>query len=290
MSVRTVVVILLALVCGLSAVAGVRQLRDQGSAVSKEGMISVVAAATDLPRGVMVAKDCVKLVELPEKDVPPDAVKTVDEVLNRAVVIPLLKDDLIRDAKLGSKDGSRGLAALVPKGMRAYTILTPNIASGVAGFILPGNKVDVLLTVAEQTIRDEYGGGTTTTLLQRIEVLAVDDQIDAPAENRVDSKEMRSVTLLVTPNQAGMLSLAQTKGTLHLSLRSDGDATAADAEPVFLKDLRLQRDVPEDQPTVIDVSYEEETVKPRPRNLRIRTFRGAFSGVVPVEQSAERSD
>jgi pilus assembly protein CpaB len=235
-----------------------------------------------------VTKDCVKLVEMPEKDAPADAVKTIEDALERAVVIPLLKDDVIRDAKLGSKDGSRGMAALVPEGMRAYTISTPTIASGVAGFILPGNKVDVLLTVAEHTSRDEYGGGTTTTLLQRIEILAVDDQIDAPVENRVDAKEMRSVTLLVTPNQANMLSLAQTKGTLHLSLRSDGDTNASETEPVFLKDLRLQRDMPED-PNLFNTSEEEEPAKRGRGYLRIRTFKGATDGVIPLRQTGQRS-
>ena len=101
MSFRTIVVIGLAAVCGISAVAGVNQLRNAGGAGLEEGTVSVAVASTDLPRGVMVTKDCVKLVQMPKGDAPPDAVQTVEDALDRAVIIPLLKDDVVRDAKLG---------------------------------------------------------------------------------------------------------------------------------------------------------------------------------------------
>ena len=109
------------------------------------------------------------------------------------------------------------MAALVPNGLRAFTIHTPSVASGVGGFILPGNKVDVLLTM------DGKRGSLTTTLLQNLEILAVDQRIDAPADNRIDPKQLHSVTLLVTPDQAAKLSLAQNKGSLHLALRNHKD-------------------------------------------------------------------
>ena len=64
------------------------------------------------------------------------------------------------------------------------------------------------------------GGGSTTTLLQNVEILAVDQKVDGPADNKVDSTNLRSVTLLVTPDQAAKLSLGQSKGTLHLTLRN----------------------------------------------------------------------
>ena len=109
------------------------------------------------------------------------------------------------------------MAALVPNGLRAFTIHTPSVASGVGGFVLPGNKVDVLLTM------DGKRGSLTTTLLQNLEILAVDQRIDAPADNRIDPKQLHSVTLLVTPDQAAKLGLAQNKGSLHLSLRNHND-------------------------------------------------------------------
>ena len=104
----------------------------------------------------------------------------------------------------------------------------------MAGFILPGNKVDVLLTVDDISgitkvgIQGSSGGGSsnasTTTLLQNVEILAVDQKTTAPAENKIDAKELRSVTLLVTPQQANELGLAQNKGKLHLALRNLDDS------------------------------------------------------------------
>jgi pilus assembly protein CpaB len=104
-------------------------------------------------------------------------------------------------------------AHLIPAGMRAFTISTPGVTSGVAGLIRPGNKVDVLLT------SQDNGGPLTTTLMKDVKILAVDLRIDAPAENRINPNQLTSVTLLVTPDQAKMLALGQTKGILHLSLR-----------------------------------------------------------------------
>ena len=71
----------------------------------------------------------------------------LEDALDRAVAIPMVMDEPVLDAKLSPKGSGRGLAALVPKGMPAVTIQTPSVASGVAGFILPGNRVDVLLTM-----------------------------------------------------------------------------------------------------------------------------------------------
>ena len=127
--------------------------------------------------------------------------------------------------------------------MRAFTIST-NVASGVAGFILPGNKVDVLMTLTAGGAKDVTGGGSTTTLLQNVEILAVDQKVEAPADNKVDSTNLRSVTLLVTPTSAAKLSLGQSKGTLHLTLRNPEDNLAAKVRPTTVNDLESQSEAP----------------------------------------------
>src|SRR5262249_56623723 len=125
------------------------------------------------------------------------------------------------------------------------TISTTTLASGVAGFILPGSKVDVLLTVTRTGTSDPTGGGQTSTLLQDVEILAVDQLVKAPADNRVDPKELRSVTLLVTPQQAAKLDLGQNKGILHLSLRNPEDHAPAVTRPATLADLGLYAEPPQ---------------------------------------------
>ena len=124
-----------------------------------------------------------------------------------------------------SRGRETSLAHSIPARMRAFTISMSGVASGVAGLIRPGNKVDVLLT------SQGNGGPLTTTLMEDVKILAVDLRIDAPAENRVDPNQLTSVTLLVTPDQANKLALARIKGTLDLSLRGSEGNQPADPRP-----------------------------------------------------------
>lgn len=283
MSVRTLVVIALAVLCGLSAAAGVNELRNQKAGTAEVKTVPIVVAAVDMPRGVTVTEELLLLRDWPRELVPAGALQSKEAALQRATLGAMMKDEPVLDRKLAPREGGRGLAALIPPGMRAFTIHTPTAYAGVAGFILPGNRVDVLLTVTERGMSDSTGGGSTTTLLQNIEILAVDQKLDAPNENKVDPKEMQSVTLLVTPNQATKLGLAQQKGMLHLSLRNAEDSMAANTTPFTLKDLRYEQEVP------LELKQNSEpaaAVSSRPQLLHIRTLRGRSSGSVPLHATA----
>jgi pilus assembly protein CpaB len=162
--------------------------------------------------------------------------------------------------------------------MRGFTIPTPNISAGVAGFILPGNKVDVLLTVSGSGLND--AASRTITLLQGVEILAVDQRVEAPAENKVDAKELRSVTLLVTPDQAAKLDLGQNKGVLHLSLRNPEDQAPANARPATMDDLGLGEDKPREVPK--GDKWAPPPQKPPPE-VWLRTVRGTSEGGVRIQ-------
>ena len=167
----------------------------------------VVVAVVDLPRGASVTPEAVKIKEFPRDLVPAGALSKLEDAVNRVIFVPLTKDEPVLESKLAPKGAGRGLSALIPPGMRAYSVKVPDVAQGVAGFILPGNRVDVLLSLGEISGTNATGGGSTTTLLQNVEILAVD-------------KDLRSVTLLVTPEQANLLDLGQNKGMLHLAPRN----------------------------------------------------------------------
>jgi pilus assembly protein CpaB len=241
MSFRTLMIVTLALVFGGAAAVGVHALtaHSEGPRPHVE-LVPVVVAAQNIPRGDMIRAGLVRTRNYPKDMVPAGAITTVQDAIDRAVFIPLISDEPVLDTKLAPRGAGRGMAALIPQGMRAFTIHTPSVASGVAGFILPGNKVDVLLTL------DSKGSSVTTTLLQNLEILAVDQRIDAPAENKVDasSNQLRSVTLLVTPDQAAKLDLGQAKGALHLSLRNLEDDQAAVTSPARLADLLGYQEAP----------------------------------------------
>ena len=219
MSSRSGLVLMLSLTFGGSAALGVNKYVTHKSGVSFQPVdaVSVVVAAQDIPRGASITGDLVKTREYPKGMLPPGTLANVADAVDRAVFVPLVKDEPVLEGKLAPKGAKRGMAALVPNGLRAFTIHTPSVASGVGGFILPGDKVDVLFTM------DGKRDTLTTTLLQNLEILAVDQRIDAPADNRIDPKQLHSVTLLVTPDQAARLGLAQNKGSLHLALRNHKD-------------------------------------------------------------------
>ena len=291
MSPRTVMISVLALVFGGSAAVGVNSFIKNPPTI-KGDVVAVEVAAVEIPRGGTITSEQIKTREFPKDLVPPGAITKVEDAVDRAVFIPLMKDEAIVENKLAPKGSGRGLAALIPPGMRAFTITT-TLASGVAGFILPGNKVDVLLTISNMGISDVTGGGSATTLLQNTEILAVDQKIYAPAENKVDAKEMRSVTLLVTPYQANLLELGQNRGTLHLALRHPEDRQPGASRTATMFDLQFHQEKPWDQRAKDVLSaLGEALAKARPAppppparaevtpKKSIRTIRGSSEGMV----------
>jgi pilus assembly protein CpaB len=260
-------------------------------------------AARDINRGTLLTPGLVTIRQFPTDLVPPGALCRVEDALDRVAFHSLVKEETLLEAKLSAKHAKGGLAGIVPKGMRAFTIQTPHVATHVAGFILPGNKVDVLLTMSSNSPNDSTGGASTTTLLQNVEILAVDQRLDAPSENKVDTKNLQSVTLLVTPDQAAKLELGQNKGSLHLTLRNPDDADAAKTQPATLSGLQFYQEKPwtERAKDLIDAVAKFKTQRktgdaladdssdgPAPI-LEIRTVRNTYSGVVQLEVLGARA-
>lgn len=301
MRTQTIIILGFALVFGGAAAFGVRAFMKSQNSAANADSVSVVMTTVDIPRGGMISAEQVATRQYPKAMVPEGALTKLSLAVNRTVAIPMIKGEPVLDAKLSSRSAGRGLASLIPKGMRAVTIQTPNVATGVAGLIMPGNKVDVMMTVSDVGSSAETGGGSATTLLQNVEILAVDQRVDGSPESKTDSKELRSVTLLVTPQQANLLDLGQNKGILHLSLRNPDDAHDARAQPVTVNDLRFRHEKPWDERiTGIIESYAKaqhatelrtaakaaEVAKSPPvpvvSQFKIRTIRGSSEGSVMI--------
>jgi len=203
--------------------------------------VPVVVAARDISRGAVVSADQLTTQDWPANLVPPNASSNVEAVADRTAMVPIMAGEPVLGGKVADSDSGRGLAALIPSGRRAYTIQTSSVGSNVAGFVLPGNRVDVLLTLRGGP-EDTTGGGSSTTLLQAVEILAVDQKLDAPTGNPVE--QLRSVTLLVTPEQASLLDLGHNMGTLALSLRNPADISEADTKPATVNVLRFTQQEP----------------------------------------------
>ena len=294
MSVRSLLMIALALILGFSAALGVNSIM-QGATGPRGAVVPVVVAVIDLPRGGSITPEAVKIKEFPKDLIPAGALSKLEDAVNRGIFVPLTKGEWVLEGKLAPKGAGRGLAALIPSGMRAYSVKVPDVAQGVAGFILPGNRVDVLLSLGETSGTNETGGGSTITLLQNVEILAVDQKMDAPSDNKVDTKDLRSVTLLVSPQQANLLDLGQNKGMLHLALRNLEDNKAVLTKAATLIDLRFRPEKPWEWAKGVlgwlDKAFGQRPPVPPsplkapepPPTVAIRTIRGVREGAVMIQ-------
>ncbi len=183
---------------------------------SDKDLRDLVVAAQPLPVGVSVKPADVKVVKVTAEQFPKGAFSKVEEVIDRPVISNILAEEPVQEGRLAARGSGLGLAPVIPVGMRAVTVQV-NEVIGVAGFVLPGMRVDVLVTGSPPDAR----GRMTNTILQNILVLSAGQNIQPDA--RGQAIKVPNVTLLVTPEQAEILTLAGNEGRLHLVLRNGSD-------------------------------------------------------------------
>lgn len=191
---------------------------------------SVVVAVEVLPLGAVIRPESVKLSRVPEKLFPRGGFSRIEEVLNRPVISPIQPEEPVVEARLALRGSGGGVAPLIPPGMRAISVRVNDVV-GVAGFVLPGMRVDVLVT-GRPPGRDDT---VTTTVLQNIAVLSAGKTIQVEANSQSISTPV--VTLLVTPQQAESLTLANTEGRIQLVLRNSVDQERATTPGRDLREL-----------------------------------------------------
>jgi pilus assembly protein CpaB len=190
----------------------------------------VVVATRPLGVGWMIKPADVKIEKVPGDAFPKGAFGKVEDVLDRPVISNVLLDEPILEGRLAAKGSGLGLAPTIPVGMRAVTVRVNDVA-GVAGFVLPGMKVDVLVTG-----HPPQGDGTmTTTCLQNMLVLSA-GQTMTP-DSRGQTIQAPTVTLLVDPEQAETLTLANSEGRIQLVLRNSSDQTIEKTSGRFVSEL-----------------------------------------------------
>ena len=175
-----------------------------------------VIASRPLPIGSTIKPDDLKLKKVPVGQFPSGAFHKVEEVLDRAVISNVLQDEPVLDGRLAARGSGMGLAPIIPVGMRAVTVRVNDVVS-VAGFVLPGMRVDVLVTGRPPG----NDGPVTKTVLQNILVLSAGTTISP--DSRGQAIQAPSVTVLVTPDQAEELTLASAEGRIQLVLRNGSD-------------------------------------------------------------------
>jgi pilus assembly protein CpaB len=217
---RFVVVLAVSLVWALMVTAlFTRVTRGAGGSRAAGPHRMVVVAARALPLGAVVSRDAIKVRETPEAFFPAGGFSKVEDVLDRPVTSNIQAEEPVLEARLAARGSGAGLAPLIPPGMRAISVRVNDVV-GVAGFVLPGMRVDVLVTGHPSN----QPQAVTRTALQNILVLSAGQTIQTDGKNAISTPV---VTLLVTPEEAEALTLANLEGRIQLVLRNSSDGALA---------------------------------------------------------------
>jgi pilus assembly protein CpaB len=255
-----IIVSLIALVFAGLASWGVYTYLQKESAKAKsatEGS-KVLVAAADLPIGTNLNPTQVKQAEWPKANIPPGALVDPPSVTGRMLVRQVTAGDVITEQKLAPKEGTPGagvMTYLVPKGHRAVTVAVNEVA-GVAGFVNPNNRVDLVLTTTPPGSTESI----SKIIMQDIPILAI-GQITEQKEGK--PVVVPTVTLDLIPENAEKLVLAASRGSLQLLLRN-----LTDTERITVRGATIGKVLAGDGPTPEPVV---STNTPRPRAAKAQT-------------------
>jgi pilus assembly protein CpaB len=195
-------------------------------------MTNIVVAAEPLKIGTRIDGSKVKTIQWPSSSKPEGMFSDVTEVANRAVINNIAENEPILADNLASSESGAGLSATIPEGMRAVSVSVNDVV-GVAGFVTPGTMVDVLVT--GNTVGANGGSSVTRTILENIRVLAAGQKMEQDREGKPENVPV--ITLLVTPEDAGKLTMASTEGKIQLALRNTVDTKNTNPAPVLQSTL-----------------------------------------------------
>jgi pilus assembly protein CpaB len=182
-------------------------------------MTKLIVASHDLQVGALIGDNDLAEVNT-SGPVPEQAIKTRQEAIGRGVVATIYGKEPVLDSRLAPKGAGAGLAAMIPVGMRAVA-LSVNEVVGLAGFVVPGMRVDVLVAGSVSSSDGARSGTLCRTILQNIEVLSAGQKIARTVEGKPESAQV--VNLLVTPSQAEVLDVASGETKVQLVLRNPLD-------------------------------------------------------------------
>jgi pilus assembly protein CpaB len=203
---------------GAAAWLALGYLRDQSTPLSRGPVAGKAVVATkDLPVGALVTERDIRMIDWPGEAVPPGLLGSMEEVIGRGVVSTIRTNEPFLESKLAPKGAGGGLTNLIAEGMRALAIRVDDVV-GVSGFVIPGTRVDVLLTMAKSPGSNET---MTRILMQNVPTIAAGQTIQRDAEGKPISVPV--ITVLVTPEQAETLVLAGKEGRIQMALRNTLD-------------------------------------------------------------------
>ena len=188
---------------------------------------NLVVAAAPLQIGARLDAYNLRVIPWPADQPVAGMFTRIEDCANRAVITNLAENEPVLESKLAPKESGAGLPAAIPEGMRAISVAVNEVV-GVAGFVIPGTMVDVLVTGQAP---GQSNNKITRTILENVRVLAAGQKIEQDREGKPQTVPV--ITLLVTPDQATTLTMGSTEGKIQLALRNTIDTKKNDPLPVM---------------------------------------------------------
>jgi pilus assembly protein CpaB len=218
---RVFIVLALAIAAGGTFAFGTyRYMQNVPTQTASVPMSGVVVAAADLQLGAELRPDDLRVIQWPAGAVPAGSFTKPEELVGRGLIQPVATNELFLPGKLAPKEAGAGLPPVIAPGFRALSVRVNDVI-GVAGYVLPGTRVDVVATVNPTQQPTDV---TSKVILTNVLVLASGTKIERDA---TDNKPVavNVVTMLVNPDEAEKLTLASTEGKIQLALRNPMDQT-----------------------------------------------------------------
>jgi pilus assembly protein CpaB len=225
---RLLIGLAVALILGLILAEVVYKAMSQATTRQTVTTSQIVVAATQMPLGTRLQAQDLKLISWPAGEPIQGVFTRIQDCVDRALITPVLPGEPILEGKLAPKDAGAGLPAVIPEGMRAVSVAVNDVVA-VAGFAQPGTSVDVMVT------GQSMGGGptenVTRTILEDVRVLAAGQKTEQDRQGQATT--ITVITLLVTPEDADKLAMANTMGRIQLALRNAIDPNKTAPPPLF---------------------------------------------------------
>lgn len=232
---RAVLFLGAAMIAGLAAVFLVKVYLDQArrrSAARPIETVSVVVAAAEIPSGQRLEAAQVEVIRWPAAHAPAGTFPRTDAVIGQTLRQAMVRGEPVLQDRLASKDQGQGLAAILDAGARAMAVKVDQVV-GIAGFVQPGDRVDVITTIATdddtRAALANQAAKMSKIILQDIRVLAVGEHLSTDGHKPV---KVQVVTLEVQPEESERLALASQYGTIQLTMRSRVDRETVETEGV----------------------------------------------------------
>jgi pilus assembly protein CpaB len=232
---KSLILLSLALGCGLVAALGINQM------MAKQGPITITSGEAreiyvtlkDINTNDLVVTEALKLEPWPKDKVPPDAIEKLEDIVGRRARTKLFAGEPVRDAKLLEKgDAGLGAADSIPDGFRVVSVKVDAVKSG-GNLIKPGDRVDVIVHIGQGA---QAADAVSKIFLQDVRVFAVNDLIDRD-NNGASKIAAQTIGLLVKPEQVELITLAEEMGKIRLSMRSPNDDAKLTTEGAMKSNL-----------------------------------------------------